>query len=193
MTKKNINIIVHIPRKFYFADAHLGHNAVITMDNRPFKFVTDMNKAIINNYNDVIKTNDEVFMLGDIFWNRTVAEEFLPLMKGKKTLVKGNHDKINDVASRHFDTIVDSTEVRDGDYKIILSHYPIAFWKGQHRGSYHLHGHTHATIEHTQFLEFLNSIGRGGTQGNKGRAINVGVMHPWINYTPRTFEEIISY
>ena len=36
---------------FYIADMHLGHENVIPYDNRPFRSVNEMNRALIDNWN----------------------------------------------------------------------------------------------------------------------------------------------
>ena len=39
---------------YFTADLHLGHNAIIGMQDRPFETVEQMNKALIDNYNAVL-------------------------------------------------------------------------------------------------------------------------------------------
>ena len=56
-------------KKFYISDLHLGHNNIIRLDNRPFKNMTEMETTIINNWNSVVSDNDQVYILGDMFWN----------------------------------------------------------------------------------------------------------------------------
>ena len=51
---------------YFTSDLHLGHPAIIHMQNRPFTDVEDMNQKLINNYNAVVKKNDTVYILGDI-------------------------------------------------------------------------------------------------------------------------------
>ena len=51
---------------YFTSDQHLGHPAIISMQNRPFQDVEDMNRTIINNYNSVVHKDDVVYILGDI-------------------------------------------------------------------------------------------------------------------------------
>ena len=83
---------------YFTADLHLGHNAIIGMQDRPFETVEQMNKALIDNYNAIVRKNDTVYILGDICHRVTVdkANEFISKLKGKKILIKGNHDKVYD-------------------------------------------------------------------------------------------------
>ena len=45
---------------FFTADTHFGHANVIKHDDRPFKTVEEMDKAIIDNWNSVVGDKDEV-------------------------------------------------------------------------------------------------------------------------------------
>lgn len=57
-----------------------------------------------------------------------------------------------------------------------------------------LYGHVHTSVEY-EYLKKLRaevkekSSGYGTPSGN---FINVGCMMPWMNYTPRTLDEIIE-
>ena len=77
----------------YIADLHLGHTNVIKIDNRPFANVEEMNQKLIENWNNKVHSDDQVFILGDFCCGK--EDEwvyFLEQMKGVKTLIKGNHD-----------------------------------------------------------------------------------------------------
>ena len=48
-------------RKVWFtSDTHFGHKNVIPYCNRPWETVEEMNEALINNWNSVVKENDIV-------------------------------------------------------------------------------------------------------------------------------------
>ena len=80
---------------YFTSDLHLGHNAVINMQNRPFVDADEMDRVLIANYNSVVHKNDTVYLLGDICFRIGVdkANELIASMNGKKYLIKGNHDK----------------------------------------------------------------------------------------------------
>ena len=54
---------------FYIADLHFGHKNIIRYDNRPFKTVEEMDRALIERWNKAVSKNDTVFILGDISWH----------------------------------------------------------------------------------------------------------------------------
>jgi hypothetical protein len=64
-----------------------------------------------------------------------------------------------------------------------------------------LYGHVHNSVEETIVQDAIERINRGDfvndghprREGEKPlRAYNVGCMMPWMAYTPRTLEEIVS-
>lgn len=48
---------------FFTADLHLGHENIIKLCQRPFKNIEQMDNALIQNWNAVVKEEDEF-----IFW-----------------------------------------------------------------------------------------------------------------------------
>ena len=57
--------------KFYIADWHYDHKNCIAFDNRPFVTVEEMNTALVDRWNSVVKQGDIVYVLGDMFWCKT--------------------------------------------------------------------------------------------------------------------------
>ncbi len=48
---------------YFTADMHFGHRAIITMQNRPFESVEEMDKVLLQNYNAVVQKDDTVYIL----------------------------------------------------------------------------------------------------------------------------------
>ena len=72
---------------------------------------------------------------------------------------------------------------------MILSHYPILFYKGQHKGAVMLYGHVHNTREWRLVEKWNHEL---WDMGIPGRLINVGCMMEYMRYTPRTLPEILE-
>lgn len=180
-----------MPKKFYIADLHYGHANVLHFDNRPFKTIQEMNDAIVERWNSVVSPGDMVYVLGDMFWcTSKVAIPILDSLNGQKFLIKGNHDRCNDGQfAKRFVKITEYAEIEDGNRKVILCHYPIPCFKNHYYGSYHLYGHVHNSFEdkmmsHDKFL--MEEL-----YGHPCNMYNVGCMMPWMDYTPRTLDEIV--
>ena len=78
---------------FFTSDTHFGHANIIKYAHRPYTDVDEMNKALIDNWNSVVKPNDIVFHLGDfMFGNINRFWEYRSRLNGKIYLVHGNHD-----------------------------------------------------------------------------------------------------
>ncbi len=182
---------------YYIADLHLCHENIIKFDNRPFANLTDMHHTILDNWNYTVKPDDTVYILGDFCWAK--EEEWLRILLqflGKKVLILGNHDLKNfsQPLKRCFQDIKDYKEITDTGKHVILSHYAIPFHKAAYNPDcYMLFGHVHTTRENVILDRLRNEIRANCTeQGHAmGNFINVGCMMPWMDYTPRTLDEII--
>lgn len=53
---------------YYISDLHLGHYNILKMCNRPFETVEEMQGKITENWNNVVKNDDHVYVLGDLFY-----------------------------------------------------------------------------------------------------------------------------
>ena len=192
---------------YYIADMHLfcksQTKAGINYDDRPFENTSEMHNYVLEEWNKEITNGDTVYILGDLSL-RGKNDELIALvaqLKGRKVLVKGNHDDISDYRYKQlFSEIVDYKEIIDSfdgkTYKLILRHYPILMWNGQHNGSILLYGHTHSTEEDGFFqsciamlFEFLK-LKRPNLK--RIRAINVGCMKSYMNYKPRTLRGLLA-
>ena len=130
---------------YYIADLHFGHRNIISLCNRPFNSVEEMNQTLINNWNKVVKKNDDVYIVGDLFFRYQDVESLLSLLNGKKHLIIGNHDSywINDeVLSKYFVSCDKMLEIIDNNHRIMLCHYPMLSYPKQSR-TYMIHGHIH--------------------------------------------------
>ena len=179
-------------KKFYIADWHYAHANCIGFDNRPFVNVHEMNNELVNRWNSAVGAGDLVYVLGDMFWCKTSdAIPVLDSLNGQKFLVKGNHDRSNDSQfAKRFVKIDEYTEVEDNGRNVVLCHYPIPCFKNHFYGWYHLYGHVHSSFEYNMMENARYQM--EALYEKQCNMYNVGIMMPWINYTPRTLDEIID-
>lgn len=185
-------------RNLYIADTHFGHGNILRFDNRPFSTVDEMESELVNRWAMAVEPKDTVYILGDFCWGK--EDEWLRILsqlKGNKVLIRGNHD-LKNMSSRlrnHFQDVKDYKEITDEGRHVILSHYPMLLYKGSYNPDcYMLCGHVHVTRENV-FLEEWTDILRQSRKQNSdscGNIINTGCMMPWMDYTPRTLDEIIE-
>lgn len=187
---------------FFIADMHFSHQASIYFDSRPFENIDDMRKQLIERWNKVVTKQDRVYILGDFCWDRN-EEDILQLLEelnGSKMIIVGNHDQYTrkqKVRQAFSQFVKDYDEIDVDGRKVVLSHYPIASWKhmqglkGDTSSSYiHLYGHVHASKEFDLYENYLKQLRE--VQNIPALAYNVGAMMPWMDYTPRTLDEIIT-
>ena len=193
---------------YYTSDLHLFHKNVTmegsNFNNGPFKTLDEMHEIILNNWNSVVHNNDDVYLLGDIVWKENDdAIALVSQLRGRLHVVRGNHCQFKDSRYiRLFCEICDYKEVSDNikgrNYNVVLSHYPIMFWKKMRRFNndgnvnkhffIHLYGHLHNSQEEKLYQQFLKYVNDNYHYG--ALAFNVGCMH-W-NYTPVTLEQILD-
>ena len=168
---------------FYIGDMHLGHKKVIEYDGRPFSTVEEMDKVIIDNWNNKVTNNDDVYILGDFSYKSEDPISYLKKLNGKKHLIVGNHDNKllkNPACKKYFVEIADFKMVDDNGNQIVLCHYPLVEWNGYYRNVLHFYGHVHNAY-HNETVRYARDM---------KNAYNVGV--DVIGFAPCTFDEIVG-
>jgi len=167
---------------YYTSDMHFGCQYIFERTNRPFADIDEMNKKIVDNFNERLSKDDVLMILGDVACRDYNPVKELRAIKCKKVLIKGNHDAGLLTHKSFRDCFVDIRDyelIREKDYTIVLNHYPIVEWDGYFKGIYHFYGHIHNS-----------QVGSGLIMQLLPRAINVGVD---VNdYKPWTAKELIE-
>lgn len=145
------------------SDLHFGHKNIIKYENRNYDSVEEMDIDYIKKWNETVKPEDFIYILGDFSWHKSdKTTEILKQLNGKKVLIVGNHDEIY-LKDKNFDTnlfeeICYYKELKINKTKIILFHYPIIDWNGKHNGSIHFYGHVHSIInKDTEYMKKENN------------------------------------
>ena len=137
---------------YYISDLHFCCASQLAgsgsgYDERDYKTLEEMHTDMLARWNRKVTNGDTVYILGDLS-KRGKSEELIALvaqLKGHKILVHGNHDDLSDYRLRQlFEEVCNYKEITDNirgnAYKLVLCHYPILFWNGQHRGNILLYG-----------------------------------------------------
>ena len=140
---------------FYISDLHFGHAAVLELCKRPFKDISEMNEALVANWNAAVGARDTVYVVGDLFYrSETDPEDILRRLKGKKYLILGNHDKDwtgRVDLSKYFEDVRDIITVNCGRGNATLCHFPMLFFEGFSKGNIiFTDTYTHAKISRTK-------------------------------------------
>ena len=137
---------------YFTSDPHWGHSRIIEYCNRPFANVKEMDQTLIDNWNRVVRSDDTVYLLGDVsFYPKETTSKILAALKGKIHLIKGNHDKASKLDYGRFESVSDilSVKVSEGGKKgkyIVMCHYALKVWEHRHHGAWHLYGHSHGSM-----------------------------------------------
>lgn len=185
--------------RFYIMDNHYNHYGIIKHDKRPFSSVEEMNEFMIEKHNKKVRPNDEIIFGGDFMLSNSIdeVENMLKRLNGKKYLVVGNHDRY--VKDKNFDRslfgwIKDYAELNDNNRKVIISHYPIMFYKGQYKGdnTYHLCGHVHDSQDNKLLEQFIKqTLEYEMPDGKKIPCNIINCYAGFSNYEPLTLDEWI--
>lgn len=77
------------PKVWLITDTHFNHARMLELCGRPVNF----NELIIENWRRVVGSDDLVFHLGDVIFNRAgELKSIMAGLPGTKIMVKGNHD-----------------------------------------------------------------------------------------------------
>ena len=171
---------------YFTSDLHVGHAKIIKDCRRPFSSVEEMNELLIQYWNDTVKPQDDVYILGDFALKLSLEEThaLFERLCGHLHLIFGNHDH---EITRHryfFRDVLESMHSLStlrimGDKRLILCHYPLMFWCGDYEDRFiHLYGHIHNNAQDNIWASYLRN------------ACNVGV--DVNNYHPVSLDEILE-
>lgn len=154
----------------FISDTHFGHENILKFDNRPFCSIEEHDNQIIENINDSLMSEDILWHLGDVAWNKDAWMNFQAKVRKDISIryIRGNHD--HRIAALE-NLCVDAYFIK-GDFPIWLSHYPHLSWPNSYHGSFHLFGHVH------------------GMAKGIGRSMDVSANV--IGYKPISFVEVIQ-
>lgn len=139
---------------WFTSDLHFRHKNIMKYTDRGRVLgdisVKEHDEWLIDIWNSTVKPGDTVVHLGDFaFAEEDYIRKIISRLAGQKEFILGNHDSSKVMYKLKKDGVIHSVdnyrEVRIGDTKTVLCHYPIASWNGMHRGSFMLHGHTHGS------------------------------------------------
>lgn len=138
---------IDMPKLFFTADTHFCRELAIHNGLRNFSSVEEMNKTMIDNWNEVVSDEDHVFHLGNFsYGSKQQTEEILSQLKGQKHLIMGDADWKMEGLEDYWVSMDHYLELEANERKIVLCHYPMLVWNGSHKDSWMLHGKCHGGI-----------------------------------------------
>ena len=168
------------------SDTHFLHTRLFVWQARGFQSIDEMNEAIIERWNKVVKSGDIVYHLGDVMLGADLQAglNLVSKLNGVKYLAYGNHDseaRLKAFADNHlFEDIQIGYRIKaPGKRSCILTHFPTITANGENTRIINLFGHTHQT---TNFYT--------DAAGTRAYMYHVGVDSH--NCTPVNLEDIIT-
>lgn len=139
---------------YFTSDLHFCHDRGFIYEPRGFENVEEMNKTIVENWNNIIKKDDIVYILGDLILNDNAKGiHLLSTLNGQKKIILGNHDTQARIelykALPNTEVIGYADMLKYNGYHFYLSHYPTVtsnvddYEKPLKQRVLNLFGHTH--------------------------------------------------
>lgn len=138
---------------FFTSDTHFGHSKIIDYCKRPFSSIEEHDRALIQNWNNVVGQDDTVFHLGDFaYGNSQFVANIIKQLNGNIILIKGNHDlrNMNPTLYNIFSDAVYQARILIDKQTVYLNHFPfLCFDHGDinlYKDNYsiQLFGHVHS-------------------------------------------------
>lgn len=175
-------------KTFYISDHHFFHTNIITMCNRPFKDLAEMNQSMIDSWNSVVDPLDNVIYGGDLVLGssrnyREKVKDLLLKLNGAKFLVRGNHDRSRKtMLALGFLDVYPFANLTDSGFNIFMIHNLMRNFD-QYQSNIeaadvvlygHIHNNTYDDIRIKDHSKF----------------INISVEN--LNYIPHTISQLIG-
>lgn len=177
-------------KTYFISDTHFNHKNIIKYCNRPFKDVEEMNRVLIENWNNTVTDFDTVFHLGDVaLTSESDMKELIPKLKGKKFLIRGNHDKKSKEFFRNVGFgFIPENPLKLNKEKLILSHKPLKDTEIP-KGYVNVHGHIHNNSLHkinpeTNEMEYPEDL--------YSKKLHINVSTDVIGFNPISLKELLK-
>lgn len=162
---------------YIVSDTHFGHDNIVRYCNRP----QNHEQVIVQNWNAIVQDDDVVLHLGDLIFNSSRGSVFARQLKGRKFLLKGNHDSGSNkwFEDRGFTKLPFPTLywAHDGN-RILFTHKP--YLGSDIPWDINIHGHIHNNGYHMDELSSLDP-------NRDYRNVSIEVM----DYKPVRLEEVL--
>ena len=156
---------------YFTSDLHFNHDREFIYKPRGFSSIDDMNNKIIENWNNLITEEDDVYVLGDLCLGGPDSIEgnkyLIQQLKGKLHIVRGNHDTDNRIQMYcecfNVVEVTDATYLKYEGYHFFLTHYPCITSNLEKESlkqcTINLYGHTHQQTNFYQGIPFIYHVG----------------------------------
>lgn len=200
--------ISNVDKVWFTSDHHFGHENIIKFTGRPFSNVQEMDRYLIERWNDTVPSDGIVFHLGDVTLGDVAqARKYLSSLNGRIHILgnEWHHDR-RWLAERwrlHISedpTSLPGIRIRDPllvlevpkipmnskgfPLAITLCHYPIAAWDRAHHGAWHLHGHSHGKCQYPD-NQFALDVGVDAVEGYRpiglSEVMDLMIKKGWSN------------
>lgn len=164
---------------WFWSDMHIGHKCesweTPLWKSRGFSSVEEHDETLIKRWNDNLGEESEIFHLGDIMFGSGGEQRLTALLETLTFkilyLLSGNHQSgykqllqksLNEDGVRYISFgdkkvyfVPNYLEMFVCGQPIVISHYAIASWNGQGKGSFMIHGHSHSTLYKSELGKLL--------------------------------------
>lgn len=144
------------------SDLHIGHSKPFLYEPRGFGSIEEHDKALVDNWNELVDAGDTVYVLGDVMLKHGIEDidfsyglSVLQKLNGSLVIIRGNHDSVNRIEKyKGCSNVVSAGDAalylnypEVGSYHFYLSHYPTLIshkkLKSIKAAIINLYGHTH--------------------------------------------------
>ena len=154
--------------KIYLSsDFHFCHDREFIYKPRGFNTIEEMNRAIIENWNNVVTEDDDGYILGDIMLkDNEVGAELLCQLHGRLHIVLGNHDTTTrEQIYRESPNVVEVAEaikIKYNKHHFFMCHYPTMTGNLEKEAltqmTLNLHGHTHSKEHFYNDIPYMYNV-----------------------------------
>lgn len=155
---------------FLTSDLHFGHDREFLWGPRGFRSIEEHDEAIIANWNNVVDSDDDVYILGDLMLgDNEHGCQCVERLNGRLHLVRGNHD-----SDMRWDCVYPTIRniyefcgcaylIHYKKYHFYLSHFPTLTGNLEKESlrqcTLNLFGHTHQKDNFFQDLPYMYHVG----------------------------------